>query len=149
MKKYFYLLCTLGLLLGASCTDQAPGKGQVNVLTAEIDSIAWTPTKIYTQKAVGENGPLTIVGEGEGFTLKLILRGITAEGVYPLNASRHGEIKRGNTAYTTIDIQEAGSITVTLFEENKIEGEFSFDAQWLSANNRLQVREGKFSVFYY
>ena len=149
MKKYFYALSFLTVLFGVSCTDKAPGKEQADYLSAEIDSIEWVPEYIFTQKAVGENGPLTIVGEGEDLTLKLILRGISEEGVFPLNAGRNAEITIGNTTYSSLDIQDAGSITITQFGEDRVEGEFSFDAQWLSASKRLHVREGKFSVFYY
>lgn len=149
MKKYFYVLSLLMLLSGVACNDEAPGKNEKDFLSAVIDSAEWVPEKIYTQRTVGENAPLTIIGEGEELSMKLILRGITGEGEYALNAARSAEITIGKTVYTSLDIQDAGSITITRFEEDIVEGEFSFDAQWLSASKRLHVREGKFSVFYY
>lgn len=148
MKKQILFFCVLATFFMA-CSDDAPEENQANFVSATIDSVSWKATETYTQKARGENGPLIIVGEGEDYTLELVLGGIDAPGIYEMGTTRSGRIKLGNTTYSTMDVDNAGTIEITRFENNKVEGTFSFDAQWLSAGNRLEIREGKFNVFYY
>lgn len=147
--KYFFGI-SLAVLLFISCKDDALLEVEKeNFVTATIDSMEWKATETYSQKATGENGPLMIVGEGDGYSLELILGGISEPGEYPLGINRTGRIKLGNNTYTTLDVQDPGNITITRYSDNRVEGEFHFNAQWLSANNKLEVRNGKFSVFYY
>lgn len=138
------------LLFFTSCKDDTLEDAEgANFVTATIDSLNWMASETYTQRVRGENGPLTIKGEGDAYTLELVLGGISEPGEYVLGINRTGRIKFGNNTYTTLDVQNAGTITITKFSENRVEGEFNFTAQWLSAGNQLQVRDGKFSVFYY
>lgn len=148
MKKLL-IIFILVAMAATSCSDDAMDENQSNQVSATIDSQVWEAEDTYTQKARGENGPLIIVGEGEGYTLELVLGQIDAVGTYEMGTIRSGRIKLGNTSYTTMDVPNAGTIEITRFENNNVEGTFSFDAQWLSAGNRLEVREGKFKVFYY
>lgn len=148
MKKQFIIFCLLAFVF-ISCADDAVDENQVNYISATIDSVEWKAGETYTQKARGENGPLIIVGEGEGYSMELALGGVDAPGIYTMGTTRSGRIKLGNTTYSTMDVPNAGTIEITRFEDNKVEGTFNFDAQWLSAGNRLEVREGKFKVFYY
>lgn len=135
--------------LGLACSDESAEKNQVNRLSAIIDSEHWESEDTFTRKETGENGPLMIVGEGGDYTLELILTGITAPGEYVMGTNRNGSVQVGNTSYNTLDVQDAGIITITRYEDNNVEGEFEFDAQWLSANNRIEVRQGQFKIFYY
>lgn len=137
------------ILLSFSCSDDAAERNQVNNISANIGGEQWISENTHTRKETGENGPLMIVGEGDGYTLQLVLTGISAPGEYTMGTNRNGTIEVGNTTYNTLDVQDAGTITITRYEDNNVEGEFEFDAQWLSANNRIQVREGKFKIFYY
>lgn len=147
--KYFFFIGFVALLF-LSCQDDALTEAErANYVSAIIDSVEWEATETFTQKVEGENGPLTIVGEGKGYTLELVLGGITGPGEYPLGTNRTGRVKLGNNTYTTLDVQDAGQVTITRFKDNRVEGEFYFNAQWLSANNLLRVRDGKFSAFYY
>lgn len=144
------LAIMLLLLVLTSCKDDALEEAQaLNFITATIDSLSWNATETYSQRVRGENGPLTITGEGEGYVLELILGGITEAGEYPMSTNRTARIKYGNNTYNTLDVQDAGTIVITSFTENRVEGEFNFKAQWLSAGNQLVVKDGKFSVFYY
>lgn len=137
-------------LVFTGCKDDALEEAQEkNFFTATIDSVNWAATQTYSQRVRGENGPLTITGEGDGYTLELILGGITEPGVYPMGTNRTGRIKYGNNTYYTLDVKDAGEIVITNFSENRVEGEFNFKAQWLSAGNQLQVTNGKFSAFFY
>lgn len=147
MKNIILFLCLS--LLALSCSDDAAEKNRVNKISAIIGGEHWESENTHTRKETGENGPLMIVGEGEGYTLELILTGITEPGEYVMGTNRNGTVKVGNTTYNTLDVQDAGTITITRYENNNVEGEFEFDAQWLSANNRVEVREGKFKIFYY
>lgn len=147
--KYLFGIALI-ILFSASCKDDALTEAEAtNFVTATIDSLNWEATESYGQKVRGESGPLTIVGEGETYTLELVLGGISEPGEYPMGTNRTGRVKVGNNIYNTLDVQNAGSITITSFSENRVEGEFNFNAQFLSAKNQLKVRDGKFSVFYY
>lgn len=147
--KHLFTSLFLALLF-LSCTDDAAEKLEgASYVAATIDSLNWRAENTYALKTNGENGPLIIVGEGEEYTLELVLGGISEPGEYQMGANRSGRIKYGNNNYTTLDVQEAGKITITSYEENRVEGRFSFDAQWLSANNRLEVRNGDFKVTFY
>lgn len=147
--KYFFLIGFVALIF-SSCQDDALTEAErANYFTATIDSVEWEATETFTQKVKGENGPLTVVGEGEDFSLELVLGGITEPGEYPMGTNRTGRVKLGNNTYTTLDVQDAGHITITRFQDNRVEGEFYFNAQWLSASNLLKIRNGKFSAFYY
>lgn len=148
MKSFIGIV--LLFLFFSSCKDDAFEDAEgTNFVTATIDSLNWEASETYSQRVRGENGPLTIRGEGDGYTLELVLGGITEPGEYALGINRTGRIKFGNNTYTTLDVQDAGTIIISSFTENRVEGEFNFKAQWLSAGNQLQVRDGKFSVFYY
>lgn len=148
MKKQLIFFCLLAVFSFA-CSDDSMDKNQINFVSAVIDSESWAAEETYTQKARGENGPLTIVGEGEGYTLELVLGGVEGPGTYEMGTTRSGRIKLGNTTYSTMDVANAGTIEITRYEDNKVEGTFTFNAQWLSAGNRMEVRDGSFSVFYY
>lgn len=148
MKKQLIFL-SLFVTFFWGCSDDSLETKQVNTISATIDSVKWKADEVFTQKERGENGPLIIVGEGEDYTLELVLSGIETTGSYPLGASRSARITLGNTTYSTMDVSNAGSIEITRFANNQVEGTFTFDAQWLSAGNRLEVREGSFKVFYY
>lgn len=148
MKKTFNFLILA--LLFFSCTDDAAEKLEgASYVNATIDSVSWESTDTYALKTNGENGPLIIVGKGDKYTLELALGGISEPGEYQMGANRSGKIKYGNNNYTTLDVQEAGKIIITRYEENRVEGQFLFDAQWLSANSRLEVRNGDFKVTFY
>ena len=147
--KYFFLLC-LSLLVFASCKDEVLSEAEnPNFVLATIDSIEWEAAETFSQRERGENGPVIVTGEGEDYTLELVLGGITEPGEYLMGTNRTGRITLGNNTYTTLDVQNPGTITITRFKNNRIEGEFTFNAQWLSSSNLLEVRNGKFSVFYY
>lgn len=149
MKKFTPFLFFFLSLLVFSCSDDAVEKNQINKISAIIDNEPWESENTHTRKETGENGPLMIVGEGNGYTLELVLTGIEEPGEYTMGTNRNGSIHIGNTTYNTLDVQDAGTITILKYENNNVEGEFEFDAQWLSANNRVQVREGKFKIFYF
>lgn len=149
MKNFIPFLFLSLSVLAFSCSDDAAERNQVNNISAIIGNEHWESENTHTRKETGENGPLMIVGEGDGYTLELVLAGITETGEYSMGTKRNGSIHVGNTTYNTLDVQDAGTITITRYENNNVEGEFEFDAQWLSANNRIQVREGKFKIFYY
>ncbi len=148
MKKQLIIFCLLAVFSFA-CSDDSAEENKANFVSATIDSQSWKADDTYTQKARGENGPLIIVGEGKGYTLELVLGGINAPGTYEMGTTRSGRIKLGNTTYSTMDVPNAGIIEITRLDNNRVEGTFSFNAQWLSAGNRLEVKEGEFSVFYY
>lgn len=147
MKNYILLL--LLVFLGFACSDDAAEKNQVNKISAMIGSDNWESEITNTRKETGENGPLMIMGEGNGYTLELILTGITEPGEYLMGTNRNAKVQVGNITYNTIDVQDAGTINITRYENNNVEGEFEFNAQWLSANNLIEVRQGKFKIFYY
>lgn len=149
MKNLYFLLFLPISLLLFSCSDDDVEKNQVNKISAIIGGELWESENTHTRKETGENGPLTIVGEDEEYTLELVLAGITEPGEYTMGTNRSGSVQVGNITYNTLDVQDAGTITIIRYENNNVEGEFEFDAQWLSANNRVQVREGKFKIFYY
>lgn len=148
MKKSLIFFSLLALFF-LGCSDDTIEKNRVNTISATIDSVQWKAEEVFTQKERGENGPLIIVGEGEGYHLELVLSGIETTGTYLLGANRSARIKLGTNTYSTMDVPNAGSIEITRFGNNQVEGTFTFDAQWLSAGNRLEVRKGNFKVFYY
>lgn len=147
--KYFFIFLSLGLL-NFSCADGLKEAAKSpNTFSARIDSLHWTSSSAYTHRSLNEGGPLTILGTGDGYTIEIVLGGITETGEYEMGTSRIGKIKYGNYTYSTLDVPNAGNITISSFSENRIIGEFYFDAQWLNANNKLKLTDGKFDVSYY
>lgn len=142
---YFFLLALLSL----SCKDEEAESHQNNKMSALIGGTSWETADIQTQKERGENGPLIIMGEADGYTLELVLGGISETGEYAMGTSINGRVQMGNNTYSTLDVQNAGKILITHFDQNNVEGTFEFDAQWLSASNRIEVRQGKFKVFHF
>lgn len=142
---FFFLLA----LFSISCTDENADSNPTNTFSAQIGGEPWESTNTYTQKERGENGPLMIVGEGDGYTLELTLGGISETGEYTMGTSINGRVEFSNTTYSTLDVENAGKIVITHFDDNNVKGTFEFDAQWLSSSNRLEVRNGQFNVFYF
>ena len=148
MKNFFSLLLVIFFTL--SCTDDSQDlANSSNTLSANIDSAGWVATEAFTQRSLNESGPITIVGSGDGYTMEIVLGGITEVGEYEMGTNRTGKIKYGNNTYTTLDVTNPGKIIISSFGNNRISGSFFFDAQWLSAGNKIHVTDGKFEVTYY
>jgi hypothetical protein len=151
---YFFMKSSLTLVIFAclfflfSCEDNAIDEAlSDNFISAQLNGQVWKAESVSTQKSAGENGPLLLIGEGAGYEMKLEMRGITATGEYPMGLSRVGRVIVGNIEYSSLDVDQPGTILITRFDEHLIEGEFAFTAQWLSANNTMQVDNGKFKAF--
>ena len=147
--KNLLLLLLVGFFAISCSDDTQDAINASNLLSANIDSAAWTATEAFTQRSLKEGGPITIVGSGDGYTMEIVLGGITEEGEYEMGTNRTGKIRFGNNTYTTLDVTDPGKIIITSFDSNRIKGSFFFDAQWLSASNKIQVTDGMFDVAYY
>ncbi len=147
--RNFILILLLGFFSLACTDDLREAAKSSNSISARIDSVAWNSASGYSQRSLNEDGPLTIIGTGDGYTIEIVLGDIHEPGEYDMGTSRTGKIKSGNYTYSTLDVQNAGKIVVSSLSDNRIVGSFYFDAQWLSANNRIQVSEGKFDMLYY
>lgn len=136
------------MLTFAGCKDDDIEEAlRDNFISASINGVAWQAEEITTQKSVGENGPLILAGKGDDISLKIEMQGISEVGEYPMGITRVGRVMVGTTEYSTLDVENPGMITITRYDEHLIEGQFHFTAHWLSANNSMQVENGKFKAF--
>lgn len=148
--KYFHFLffAALFMLVFTGCKDDDIEEAlRDNFISATVNGSAWQAEEITTQKSVGENGPLILIGQGDNITLKIEMRGINGVGEYPMGLTRVGRVTVGNTEYSTLDVDNPGIISITRYEDHLVEGEFHFTAHWLSANNSMRIENGKFKAF--
>ena len=133
-----------------SCTDDDVEKAlKQSQMSADINGKAWSSETTYVQEPGNETGPMKVVGENSDYRIEIFLGNINGPGTYSFGTMRSANVQEGGSTYSTIDIPDAGSVTILKMDDYLIEGSFHFDAQWLSSNKKVKVTNGAFKAFKY
>ncbi|MGB3617571.1 MAG: DUF6252 family protein [Catalinimonas sp.] len=161
MYKLFPTLLAAFFLLTACGNDDDAASPQLNgTMTAKVDGIDWE-ANVLAQ--ITEAGPSVVVTastdnspEGLSSTIQMNLMNVSSTGTYGLDGTNFSAISTASYAFTTgstandvstfNSLGESGTVRITTFDSNKIEGTFQFVGAEVQGSAKRTITDGAFSI---